>query len=129
LLAGQVNLFFGGLVSSLDHVNAGKLRALAITTAVRSELLPNTPAVSDFVPGYEASDWFGLGAPRNTSAEIVEILNKTVDSVLADAEFKARVAELGGTVIPDTPANFRKLIATETDKWSQVIKFAGVKPE
>jgi tripartite-type tricarboxylate transporter receptor subunit TctC len=129
LLGGQVNLFFGGLVSSLDHVNAGKLRALAITTAVRSELLPNTPTVSEFVPGYEASDWFGLGAPKNTHAEVVENLNKTVGSVLADAEFKARVAELGGTVIPDTPANFGKLIAAETEKWAKVIKFAGVKPD
>jgi tripartite-type tricarboxylate transporter receptor subunit TctC len=128
LLGGQVDLFFGGMASSIDHVKGGKLRALAVTTAARSELLPDTPAVSEFVPGYEASDWFGLGAPKNTSAEIVENLNKSVDTVLADAEFKARVAELGGTVIPDTPANFRKLIAAETEKWGKVIKFAGVKP-
>jgi tripartite-type tricarboxylate transporter receptor subunit TctC len=129
MLGGQVNLFFGGLVSSLDHVNAGKLRALAITTAVRSELLPSTPALSEFVPGYEASDWFGLGAPKNTSAEVVENLNKTVGAALADAEFKARVMDLGGTVIPDTPTNFGKLIVAETEKWARVIKFAGVEPE
>jgi tripartite-type tricarboxylate transporter receptor subunit TctC len=126
LLGGQVDLFFGGMASSIEHVKDGRLRALAVTTAARSEVLPDTPALSEFVPGYEASDWFGLGAPKNTPAEVVENLNKTVGSVLADAEFKARVAELGGTVIPDTPANFAKLIAAETVKWAKVIKFASV---
>jgi tripartite-type tricarboxylate transporter receptor subunit TctC len=128
LLGGQVDLLFGGMASSIDHVRGGKLRALAVTTATRSEALPNTPAVSEFVPGYEASDWIGLGAPRGTPAEVVETLNKNISLVLADAEFKARVAELGGTVTPGMPANFGKLIAAETEKWAAVVKFAGIKP-
>jgi tripartite-type tricarboxylate transporter receptor subunit TctC len=128
LLGGQVDLLFGGMASSVEHARGGKLRALAVTTAARSEALPDTPAVSEFVPGYEASDWIGLGAPKSTSAEVVETLNKNISSVLADAEFKARVAELGGTVTPGTPANFGKLIAAETEKWATVVKFAGIKP-
>jgi tripartite-type tricarboxylate transporter receptor subunit TctC len=100
----------------------------AVTTAARSEALPDTPTVSEFVPGYEASDWIGLGAPKSTSAEVVENLNKSISSVLADAGFKARVVELGGTVTPGTPANFGKLIAAETEKWATVVKFAGIRP-
>jgi tripartite-type tricarboxylate transporter receptor subunit TctC len=129
LLGGQVDLFFGGMASTVDHVRASRLRALAITTATRSEVIPNTPAVSEFVPGYEASDWFGLGAPKNTPPQVVEKLNKDVSLVLADAKFKARVAELGGTVIPGTSANFGKLIVDETEKWARVVKFAGVKAD
>jgi tripartite-type tricarboxylate transporter receptor subunit TctC len=128
LLGGQVDLLFGGMASSVDHVRGGKLRALAVTTAARSEALPNTPVVSEFVPGYEASDWIGLGAPKSTPAEVVDTLNRNISSVLAEAEFRARVAELGGTVTPGTPANFGKLIAAETEKWASVIKFAGIKP-
>jgi tripartite-type tricarboxylate transporter receptor subunit TctC len=128
LLGGQVDLLFGGMASSVDHVRGGRLRALAVTTATRSEALPDTAPVGEIVPGYEASDWIGLGAPKGTPAELVENLNKKISSVLADAEFKARVAELGGTVIPGTPADFGKLIAAETEKWATVIKFAGIKP-
>jgi tripartite-type tricarboxylate transporter receptor subunit TctC len=128
LLGGQVDLLFGGMASSVDHVRGGKLRALAVTTAARSEALPNTPVVSEFVPGYEASDWIGLGAPKSTPAEVVDTLNRNISSVLAEAEFRARVAELGGTVTPGTPANFGKLIAAETEKWASVIRFAGIKP-
>jgi tripartite-type tricarboxylate transporter receptor subunit TctC len=127
LLGGQVDLFFGGMASSVDHVRAGKLRALAVTTATRSEALSDTPAVAEFVPGYEASDWFGLGAPKGTPAEIVDILHKEVNVGLADSKLRARVSELGGTVFRGSPAEFGKLIADETEKWAKVIKFAGIK--
>jgi tripartite-type tricarboxylate transporter receptor subunit TctC len=117
------------MASSVDHVRGGKLRALAVTTATRSEALPDTPAVSEFLLGYEASDWFGLAAPKNTSAEVVEKLNNNISSVLADAKFDARVTELGGLVIPGSSADFGKLIAEETEKWGKVVKFAGLKAD
>lgn len=129
LLGGQVDLLFGGMASSVAHVRAGKLRALAVTTATRSEALPDTPAVSEFVPGYEASDWIGLGAPKGTPAEIVDILHNEVNAGLADSKLKARVSGLGGAVFPSSPADFGKLIADETEKWAKVIKFAGIKAE
>ena len=129
LLGGQVELLFGGMASSVDHVRAGKLRALAVTTATRWEALPDTPAVSEFVPSYEASDWFGLGAPKNTPAEIVDILHNEVNAGLADSKLRARVSELGGAVLRSSPADFGKLIAAETEKWAKVIKFAGIKAD
>jgi tripartite-type tricarboxylate transporter receptor subunit TctC len=129
LLGGQVNLFFGGVASSVDHVRAGKLRALAITTAARSESLPNTPAVSEFVPGYEASDWFGLGVPKNTPPEMIDKLNNEINAGLADRKIRTRLADLGGTVLAGSPADFGKLIAEETQKWEKVVKFSGAKPD
>lgn len=129
LIGGQVNLLFGGMASSVDHVRTGRLRALAVTTATRSEVLPDTPAVGEFVPGYEASDWFGLGAPKGTPSEVVDILHKEVNAGLADSKVKARVSDLGGTVFPGSPADFGKLLAGETEKWARVIKFAGIKAD
>jgi tripartite-type tricarboxylate transporter receptor subunit TctC len=129
LLGGQVHLLFGGMASSVDHVRAGKLRALAVTTATRSEALPDIPTVSEVVPGYEASDWFGLGTPKGTPVEIVDILHGEVNAALADLKFRARVSDLGGTVFPGSPADFGKLIADETAKWAKVIDFAGIKAD
>jgi tripartite-type tricarboxylate transporter receptor subunit TctC len=129
LLGGQVDLLFGGMASSVDHVRAGKLRALALTAAKRSETLPDIPVVGEFVPGYEASDWFGLGAPKDTPAEIVDILHNEVNAGLADSKFMARVSDLGGEVFRSSPADFGNLIAAETEKWAKVIKFAGIRAE
>jgi tripartite-type tricarboxylate transporter receptor subunit TctC len=129
LLGGQVHLFFGGVASSAEYVRAGKLRALAVTTTTRSESLPNIPIVSEFVPGYEASDWFGLGVPKGTPAEIVDKLNEEIRAGLADPKIKTRLADLGGVVLPGSPADFGKLIAEETEKWGKVIRAADVKAE
>ena len=115
--------------SSIEHIRAGKLRALAVTTATRSEALPDIPTVGDFVPGYEASAWFGVGAPKNTPAEIIDKLNKEINAALADPKMKARLADLGGTVLAGSPADFGKLIADETEKWGKVIRAANIKPE
>jgi tripartite-type tricarboxylate transporter receptor subunit TctC len=123
LLAGQAQVMFPGTVASIEYVRAGRLRALAVTTATRSEALPDIPTVSEYVPGYEASQWFGVGAPKNTPAEIVERLNKEINAGLADPKVKARLAELGGTVLPGSPAEFGKLIADDTEKWAKVVKF------
>ena len=129
LLGGQVQVEFALCPSSIEYIRAGKLRALAVTTATRSEALPDIPTVSDFVPGYEASAWYGVGAPKNTPAEIIDKLNKEINAGLADPKIKARIAELGGTVLAGSPADFGKLIADETEKWAKVVKFAGLKPE
>ena len=115
--------------SSIEYIRAGKLRALAVTTATRSEALPDIPTVGEFVPGYEASAWFGIGAPKNTPAEIVDKLNKEINAGLADPKLKARLADLGGTVLPGSPADFGKLIAEETEKWAKVVKFSGAKAD
>jgi len=128
LLGGQVQVLFINLAPSIGYIGTGKLRALAITTATRSEALPDIPTVGEFVPGYEASSVFGLGAPRNTPAEIIDKLNKEINAALADPQFKARLANLDGTVLAGSPADFAKLIADETEKWGKVIKFANVKP-
>ena len=120
---------FATTPASIEHIRAGKLRALAVTTATRSEVLPDIPTVGDFVPGYEASGWFGIGAPKNTPAEIVDKLNKEINAGLADPKMKARLADLGGTVLAGSPADFGKLIAEETEKWAKVVKFAGIKPD
>jgi tripartite-type tricarboxylate transporter receptor subunit TctC len=128
LLGGQVQVYFGPIAGSIEYVRAGTLRALAVTTAKRSEALPDLPTVGEFVPGYEASAVWGVGAPRNTPAEIVDKLNKEINAGLADPKIKARL-ELGGTVLPGSPADFGKLIAEETEKWAKVVKFANIKPE
>ena len=129
LLGGQVQVVFADVSSSIEHIRAGKLRALAVTTTLRSEALLDIPTVAEFVPGYEASTWQGIGAPKNTSAEIVERLNNEIKAALADPKIKARLADLGGTVLPGTPADFGKLIAEETEKWCKVVKFAGIKAD
>ena len=129
LLAGQVQVMFAFMSSSIEYVRAGKLRALAVTTATRSDALPDIPTVGEFVPGYEASNWFGVGAPKATPVEILEKLNKEINAGLADPKIKARLADLGGTVLPGSPADFGKLIADETEKGAQVIKFAGFKAD
>ena len=129
LLAGQVEVNFGAMPASIEHIRAGKLRALAVTTATRSEALPDIPTVGEFVPGYEASSWWGVGAPKNTPADIVATLNKEINAGLADPKIKARLADLGGTVIAGSPADFGKLIADETEKWAKVVKFSGAKPD
>jgi tripartite-type tricarboxylate transporter receptor subunit TctC len=129
LLAGQVQVYFSPLPAAIEYIRAGKLRALAVTTAARSEALPDIATVAGFVPGYEASTWTGVGAPKATPAEIVEKLNKEINAALADPKIKARLADLGGTVLPGTPADFGKLIADETEKWAKVIKSAGIKAE
>jgi tripartite-type tricarboxylate transporter receptor subunit TctC len=129
LLGGQVQVFFGSLTSSIEQIRSGKLRALAVTTATRSEALPDIPALAEYVPGYEASGWQGVGAPRNTPAEIIDRLNTEVNASLADATIKARLAELGGAPMLMSPAVFGKFIASEVEKWGKVVKFAGIKPE
>src|SRR5262249_35023792 len=116
-----------GTVSSIEYIRAGRLRALAVTTATRSDALPDVPTVGEFVPGYEASNWFGLGAPKATPAEIVDKLNKEVNAALDDPKMKARLADLGGTVLPGSPADFSKHIAEETEKWAKVIRAANIK--
>jgi tripartite-type tricarboxylate transporter receptor subunit TctC len=129
LLGGQVQVMFDALPSSIEHIRTGKLRALAVTTAMRSEAMPDLPTVGDFVPGYESSQWYGVVAPRNTPAEIVDKLNNEINAALADPKMKARLADLGGTVLPGSPAAFGKLIAEETEKWAKVVKFAGIKAD
>ena len=129
LLSGQLQAYVGAMTSSLEYVKAGSLRALAVTTATRSEALPEISTVSDFVPGFETSDWTGVSAPKSTPTEIVDKLNKEVNAALDDPKMKARLADLGGTVLPGSPAEFGKLIADETEKWAKVIKFAGIKAD
>ena len=129
LLAGQVQVFFDPMANSIAYIKAGKVRALAITSAKRSEALPDVPTVSEFVPGYEASFWFGVGAPKATPADIVDKLNKEVNAALDDPKMKARLADLGGTVLLGSPADFGKHIAEETEKWAKVIRAANIKPE
>jgi tripartite-type tricarboxylate transporter receptor subunit TctC len=129
LLGGQVQVYFGPLLESIEHIRAGRLRPLAVTTAVRLEALPDIPVVAEFVPGYEASGWHGVGAPANTPRDVVEKLNKEINAALADPKMKARLADLGGTVLAGSTAEFGKLIADETEKWAKVVKFAGLKPE
>jgi tripartite-type tricarboxylate transporter receptor subunit TctC len=129
LLAGQVQVMFATMSSSIEYVRGGKLRALAVTTATRSPVLPDIPTVAEFVPGYESSFWSGVGAPKNTPPGIVDKLNREINAALADPKFKARLADLGGTALSGSPADFRKFIADETEKWAKVVKFAGLKPE
>jgi tripartite-type tricarboxylate transporter receptor subunit TctC len=127
LLAGQVPVMFDTLATSIEHIRAGKLRALAVTSATRSEVLPDIPTVSDFVPGYEGTGWQGIGAPRNTPAEIIDKLNKEINAGLADPRMKARIADFGYTVFASSAADFSTFIAAYTEKWAKVIKFSGAK--
>jgi len=129
LLAGQVQVMFDVTASSLPHIRAGKLRPLAATTATRLELMPDIPTEGEFLPGYETSAWVGLGTRQGTAAEIISKLNKEVNAALADPKIKARLADLGSTVLPGSPAAFGKLIADETEKWGKVIRAAGIKAE
>jgi tripartite-type tricarboxylate transporter receptor subunit TctC len=129
LLGGQVDVYFGTISESIEYIRAGRLRALAVTTATRSEVLPDIPTLGEFVPGYEASGWQGIGAPRNTSTDIIGKLNREINTSIADPKLKARLAALGCTPLAGSPADFAKFIADETEKWGKVIKLAGIKPE
>jgi tripartite-type tricarboxylate transporter receptor subunit TctC len=128
-LSGQIQGVIGTVLLTIDHIRSGGLRALAVTGKTRSELLPEIPTVSESVPSFEASQWIGLGAPRNTPTEIIDTLNREINSGLADASMKTRINDLGGTVLPGSPAEFSKYIADETAKWAKVVKFADIKPE
>jgi tripartite-type tricarboxylate transporter receptor subunit TctC len=128
LLGGQVQISIIGLAGALEHVASGKLRALAVTAAMRSPVLPDIPTVGEFVPGYEASDWFGVGAPRNTAPAIIDKLNQEIAAALADPQLVARIAKLGGTPLVLTPTEFGKMLAEETEKWGKVIRAADIKP-
>jgi tripartite-type tricarboxylate transporter receptor subunit TctC len=127
LLGGQMQVMFDTTPGSIQHIKAGTLRALAVTTTSRSEALPELPTVADFVPGYESSQWYGLGAPRTTPAEIVDKLNKEVNGALADPRFRTRLADIGGIALAGSPADFRRLIVEDTEKWAKVVKFSGAK--
>jgi tripartite-type tricarboxylate transporter receptor subunit TctC len=129
LLGGQVQVMFDSINTSIEHIRAGRLRALAVTTATRTDLLPDIPTVAEFLPGYEVSAWFGVVVPKNTPSSIVDKLNKEINAGLADPKMKARLAELLGTVIGGSPADFGKLIADETEKWAKVIRAANIKAE
>jgi tripartite-type tricarboxylate transporter receptor subunit TctC len=129
LIAGQVHVVLTAPFGVIEHIRAGKLRALAVTTATSSEALPDVPPVGDFVPGFEATAWFGVGAPRKTPTEIVDKLNQEFNAALADPRMKARIAGLGGSPLPMTPAQFGRLIVDETEKWGKVIRAANIKPE
>ena len=129
LIGGQIQVIFAPLSESIQQIKAGQLRALAVTTATRLNVLPDTPTVADFVPDYEASGFAGIGVPKNTPAEIVELLNKELNAGLADSKIKGRIVELGGTVLGGTPAAFGTIISDAIEKWARVIKFAGIKVE
>jgi len=129
LLGGQVHVCFGGVISAIEYIRAGRLRALAVTTASRLEALQDIPSLSEFLPGYEATDWKGIGMPRNTPPEIIDKLNKEINAGLADPKLKARFAELGSPVLPGSPTDFGKLIIQDTEKWAKVVKFAGIKAD
>jgi len=129
LLAGEMQVMFDILTGSMQYIKAGRLRLLAVTSAARSEALPDIPTVSESVPGYEASSWNGVGVPRNTPAEIVAKLNAEINAALADPNIKARLADLGGAPMPMKPAEFGALVVTETEKWAKVVKFSGAKPD
>jgi tripartite-type tricarboxylate transporter receptor subunit TctC len=127
MLAGEAQIYFGPLLSSIEHVRAGTLRALAVTTTTRAEVLPQVPALSETLPGYEASSWYGVGAPKNTPAELIDRLNRDINASIADATFKARLAHLAGSVLAGSPADFAKLIVDETRKWDKVMLAANIK--
>jgi tripartite-type tricarboxylate transporter receptor subunit TctC len=129
MLGGQVQVTFDSMASSIEHIRAGRLRALAVTTATRAKLLPDVPTVAEFLPGYEASTWTGIGAPKDTPSEIIEKLNKEINAALADPETKARLSELGGAPMPMTPTNFEKFIADDTEKWAKVIRAGNIRAE
>jgi tripartite-type tricarboxylate transporter receptor subunit TctC len=127
LIAGHVQVMFAVLPEVIEQIRAGKIRALAVTTTMRSDALPDAPPIGDFVPGFEASYWGGIGAPKNTPTDIIALLNEAINAGLADSEIKARLAELGGSALVSSPAEFGKLIADETEKWGKVVRFAGAR--
>jgi tripartite-type tricarboxylate transporter receptor subunit TctC len=129
LLGGQVQVLFAATPGTSDYIGSGKLRALAVTSAARASVLPELPTVGEFVAGYEASQWYGIGAPRNTPAEIIDRLNTEINAAIADPALKARLAAIGGEPLGGSPADFGRLIAEETEKWGKVIRTAGIKPE
>jgi tripartite-type tricarboxylate transporter receptor subunit TctC len=129
LIGGRVQVFFSPLPTMTEHIRAGTLRALAMTSATRVDVLPDVPTMGEFVAGYEASTWFGIGAPKNTPPEITDKLNKEINAALTDPKMQARLADLGGMVLQGSPADFGRLIAQETGKWAKVVKFADIKPE
>jgi tripartite-type tricarboxylate transporter receptor subunit TctC len=129
VLGGQVQVMFDNLPTSAEYVKSGKLRGLAVTSTTRSEVLPDLPTMNEFVPGYEASAWYGLGVPKETPVEIVDKLNKAVNAILADPASKARFAELGASLIPGSPADFGRFVAEETEKWAKVVKFCGARAD
>jgi tripartite-type tricarboxylate transporter receptor subunit TctC len=129
LISGRVHVMFDNLPTSIETIRAGKLRALAVTTAARSEALPAAPTVAEFVPGYEASAWWGIGAPKNTPADIVHKLNREINAALVDPKMQARLTDLGSIPLPGAPADFGKLIVEEVEKWAKVVKFSGAKPD
>jgi tripartite-type tricarboxylate transporter receptor subunit TctC len=129
LIGGQVQVMIDTTPASMQHIKSGRVRPLAVTTAKRADVLPDLPTVGDFVPGYEATSWFGIGAPRNTPAAVIATLNKEINAGLEDSKIKARLIDLGGILLPGSPADFGKLIAAETEKWAKVVKFSGAKPD
>jgi len=129
LLSGQVQVLFAATPGTTEYITTGKLRALAVTSASRAEMLPELRTVAEFVPGYEAGQWYGIGVPRNTPVEIVDKLNKEINAAIADPAMKARFAAIGGEPLPGSPAEFGKLISEETEKWGRVVRAAGIKPE
>ena len=129
MISGQVQVMFDNVPTSIEFIRAGKLRPLAVTTAQRSEVLPDLPTVADFVPGYEASAWYGVGAPKGTPAEIIDKLNSEINAILANPKTKSRFAELGASLIGGSPADFGRLVVEETDKWGKVVRFSGAKPD
>jgi tripartite-type tricarboxylate transporter receptor subunit TctC len=129
MLGGQVQVMFDNVPTSLDHIRAGRLRPLAVTTATRLALLPDVPTVADFVPGYESSAWYGVGVPKGTPPEIIDTLNREINAGLADPKLKSRFAALSATVLPGAPAEFGKLLVDETEKWAKVVKFSGAKAD
>jgi tripartite-type tricarboxylate transporter receptor subunit TctC len=129
LLGGQVQVYFGTTPASIEHIRTGRLRAIAVTTAAQLDLLPDLPTVKDTVAGYEATGWWGMGAPKGTPADVIERLNGDINAALADPALKARIADLGGTALIGSPADFGRLIAEETEKWGKVVRFSGAKPE
>jgi tripartite-type tricarboxylate transporter receptor subunit TctC len=129
MISGQVQVMFDNVPTSIEFIRAGKLRALAVTTATRSEVLPDLPTVADFVPGYEASAWYGVGVPKGTPDDIIDKLNKEINAILAEPKAKARLAGLGASLLAGSPADFGKLVADETEKWGKVVKFSGAKPD
>ncbi|MGN6114698.1 MAG: tripartite tricarboxylate transporter substrate-binding protein, partial [Nitrobacter sp.] len=127
LLSGRVQVMFDNLPSSISHIKAGSLRALAVTTATRSAELPDVPTVAETVPGYEASAWFGMGAPKKTPADVIAKLNGEINAILAEPNIKTRIGELGGVIMAGTPEDFGKVIVSETEKWAKVVQFAGAR--
>ena len=129
LISGQVQVYFDGVSGSLDHVRSGRLRALGVTTAGRADVLPDVPSIAEFVPGYEAGGWYGIGVPKNVPAEVVDKLNREINASLADPNLKTRLADIGYATSGSSPAEFGSMIAREVEKWAKVLKFAGIKPE